>query len=136
MDFFVLLAAAFQALVGVFLLLRWWRGPRRAAGFVALHVSAALAVLALWIVFVAAGALWSAWAAFAVLTVGNSLGDELLRRRARGMGAASERFWKGYGDAIVATVRGRMPPPITFHALFAGVVYFGMLLACILASLR
>ncbi len=134
MNVFVLVVGIVQALIGLILLARWIRAGRRAPGVVVAHVAANLAALVLWATFVLTGTLWVAWTAFVLLTVGNGFGDAMLLSRARRLHGASDRFWKGYGDAVAAVFRGRMPPHVAFHALFSGVVYFGMLIACILAS--
>lgn len=97
------------------------------------HVAAGIVGLALWVVFLVTGNVLPAWLALAVLTVGNSFGDAMLRGRSPGLRAAPT-FWKGYAGAIGDTFRGRMPPLVTFHAVFAGFVYFTCLGVCIGAT--
>lgn len=134
MNLFVLAVGVIQALVGVFLLVKWGRGGRHAPRIVLVHVVLNLTAIAAWVVFLVTGVLWIAWTSFAVLTVGNGFGDALMLARARRVHGASDRFGRGYADALRAVFTGRMPAHVAFHALFSGVVYFGMLIACILAS--
>jgi hypothetical protein len=47
-------------------------------------------------------------------------------------GTTSKR--RNYPVAIAAIFRGEMPPRVTFHALFSGVVSFGCLGVCIAAT--
>lgn len=123
MEYVVLGAWVIQAAVGVWLFVRWIFGGGGRAGTVVTHVVGAVASLVAWIVFVVTGGLAWAWAAFAVVTVANAVGDTMLRGRERRR-AGSTGFWRDYGAAIASVFRGRMPPAVAFHAAFAGVVYF------------
>ena len=135
MRYVVLGAWLIQAGVGIVLLAGWIRhGRGRSAATVLTHVALAVAGLALWASFVMTGALLPAWSAFAVLTAVNGFGDAMLiRRHRRAVGRTT--FWKDYGRAIAAVFAGRMPKHVSFHALFAGVVYFTCLGVCIGASM-
>lgn len=133
MSWFVLVAWLIQSAVGVSLLVGWLRHGRRAAPAVVLHVALALVALALWVFFIATGNVLPAWIAFALITVGNGIGDWLLVRRAQRLPGPVPS--NAYGAAIAAVFRGRMPRSVTFHALFAGVVYFSCLGVCLGASL-
>lgn len=130
----VLLAFGIQAAVGVVLLTGWWRHGRASKAVVAAHVGPALLAFALWAVFVLDGSVGWGWASLGVLTVANTFGDELLRARARRL-VGRRSFWRDYGAAVVAVLRGRFPRPVTFHALFAGVVYFGSSGVCLVETL-
>ncbi|HET7734877.1 MAG TPA: hypothetical protein VFK52_02795 [Nocardioidaceae bacterium] len=133
MDYAVLGAWLIQASVGVSLAASWWRNGRHGAPTVIVHAAAATSALALWGTFVATGSLLAAWSAFVAVTVGNTYGDEMLLGRVRGQtGTKSKR--RNYPVAISAIFRGRMPRRVAFHALFAGVVYFGCLGVCIAAT--
>lgn len=118
---------AIQAIAGVVLLVAWWRHGRRSAASIAGHVVAIGSAGVVWVVFAVTGAIGWAWLAVVLLTIGNTLGDALLRRRWRGMSGRSEGFGRDYGGAIGAVFRGRMPKAVVFHALFAGAVYFSCL---------
>jgi len=135
MDYVVLAFWVIQAAVGVALFVAWLRhGRGGSAGMVLTHVALAIVGLALWIAFLATGAVLPAWLAFAALTVGNGVGDTMLVRRYRRTSGSTDTFWKAYGGAIAATFRGALPRRVVFHALFAGVVYFTCLGVCIAAS--
>jgi hypothetical protein len=97
------------------------------------HVAAAVIGLALWVTFVVTGSLVTAWAAFVAITVGNTYGDKMLLGRVRGRtGTTSKR--RNYPVAVTAIFRGEMPRRVAFHAVFAGVVYFGCLGVCLAAT--
>ncbi|MEH0108991.1 hypothetical protein V6N00_04570 [Tersicoccus sp. MR15.9] len=147
MALVVLAAWVVQAAAGVILLMRWLRrsealrrseGLRRPSGrpasAVLTHVGLSVAGLALWIAFLASGSVLPAWLAFAAITVGNGLGDSLLIARGRRLTGERRGFRADYGAAIVAVFRGRMPRVVTFHALFAGVVWFACLGVCVGAT--
>lgn len=133
MTYLVLTAWVIQASVGVSLAVTWWRHGRPSASTVRVHTAAAAVGLALWITFIVTESPVAAWAAFVVMTVGNGYGDEMLLRRVHSRtGTTSKR--RNYPVAIAAIFRGKMPPRVTFHALFAGVVYFSCLGVCIAAT--
>ncbi len=133
MEYVVLAAWLIQAAVGVSLFVSWWRGGRTGAPTVVTHAAAGALGLALWAAFLLTGNVLPAWLAFAVITVGNGFGDAMLRGRSRGIHGATT-FWKGYAGAVGDTFRGLMPTRVTFHALFAGLVYFTCLGVCIGAT--
>jgi len=130
---------AIQVVAGLVLLLGWWRHGRRSAASVVGHVVANGSAGLVWVVFAVTGAIGWAWASFVLLTIGNTLGDALLRRRWRGMAGRSDGYGRDYGGAIGAVFRGRMPKAVVFHALFAGAVYFsclGVAIGATVAALR
>lgn len=132
MAYVVLIAFVVQASVGISLAMTWWR-RRRTTSTVTIHATAAALGLGLWVAFVVTDNLVAAWASFAAITVGNTFGDEMLLARVRGKtGTASKR--RNYPVAISAIFRGLMPWRVAFHALFAGVVYFGCLGVCIAST--
>lgn len=136
MALFVLATWLVQSAVGVSLLVSWLRHRRPGSSSLVVHVTSAFASLALWTVFVVTGNLVAAWLAFVVITVANTFGDRMLIARARRMHTdADTPFWPMYGRAIADVVRGRTPRRVTFHALFAGVVYFSCLGVCIGATI-
>ena len=130
MPYVVLAAWVIQAAVGVSLVISWWRHGHRGAASVITHAGSLIAGLALWIAFVVTDALWAPWLAFAVMTVGNGFGDVMLVQRHRSAAGVSA----SYGSAIGAVFSGQMPPRVTFHACFGGVVYFLCLGVCIGAT--
>jgi len=135
MEYVVLAAWIVQAGVGVALFVGWLRHGRGShAPTVLTHVGLSLAGLGLWVWFVLGGGLWPAWLALVAITAGNVLGDAMMVRRSRRATGVTTTFWKGYGAAIGQVFRGVMPPHVTFHALFAGVVYFTCLGVCIGAT--
>ena len=133
MGYVVLAAWLIQAAVGVSLFVSSWRGGRTGAPTVVTHATAGVLGLALWAAFLLTGNVLLAWLAFVVITVGNGFGDAMLLGRSRGLHGATT-FWKGYVGAVGDTFRGRMPPRVTFHALFSGLVYFTCLGVCIGAT--
>ena len=135
MGYVVLAAWLVQGAVGLSMLIGWLRrGRGRGGGTIAVHVVSSLLGLALWIVFLATGALLPAWLALLSITVGNVYGDRMLLGRARRIDPSAITVWQRYGVALSAIFRGKLPPRVAFHALFAGVVYFTCLGVCIGAT--
>lgn len=133
MAYLVLSAWVVQACVGVSLAMTWWRHGGRGAPTVQTHIAAAAVSLLLWGAFVATSSLVAAWAAFVAITIGNTYGDKVLLGRVHHRtGTTSKR--RNYPVAVGAIFRGQMPARVAFHALFAGVVYFGCLGVCIAAT--
>ena len=134
MTYFVLVAWLVQATAGVGLLTGWFRHGRDHSRIVITHVALSVVGLALWVTYVLADqALW-AWGALVMITIGNGFGDNMLLRRARAMGGRHLSVVNAYRVALRAIFRGRLPVFVAFHALFAGVVYFTALAACLLAT--
>lgn len=133
MALVVLGAWLVQAIVGSVLLAGWWRHGRASLPMVVAHVAPAVLALGLWVMFVVDESVAWGWASFAAITVGNTFGDQLLIGRSRRL-HGRRSFRADYGTAVGAVLRRRFPRPVTFHALFAGVVYFGSLAVCILGS--
>jgi hypothetical protein len=134
MEYVVLAAWLVQAAAGLLLLARWFTRGRHHGGVVGSHVACSVAGLGLWAAFVATDRAGWGWGALALITLGNTFGDELLRGRWRRLSGTRSTFAKDYAGAVGATLTGRLPGWVTFHALFAGVVYFSALAACIIAS--
>ena len=133
MTYLVLGAWVIQASVGASLAVTWWRHGRHGLPTVRAHVVALALGLASWVAFVVTENPVAAWAALVVMTIGNAYGDDMLLRRVHSRtGTTSKR--RNYPVAIGAIFRGEMPPRVAFHALFAGVVYFGSLTVCIAAT--
>jgi hypothetical protein len=130
--YFVLAAWILQGAVGAALLVGWLRG-RRDASTVLGHVGLSVGGLGPWIAFLASGKVAWGWLALGLITVGNSLGDALLRNRWRRSSGVRASFLRDYAGAVRAVLTGRMPRPVAFHALFAGVVYFAALASCLTA---
>jgi lipid-binding SYLF domain-containing protein len=129
--YFVLAAWILQGAVGVRLLAGRLR--QRGTWTVLGHVGLSVGGLGPWIAFLETDdAVWG-WAALGLITVGNSLGDSLLRKRWLRMGRVSSSFLRDYAAAVRAVLMGRMPTFVVFHALFAGVVYFSAVAACVAA---
>lgn len=89
---------------GLLILLRWLR--RRTAGsqfpttLVVLHLSGAVATLALWLAYMATDRLGWAWAALVTVLTTNGLGDLVLAGRWR-LDAAMRGTWiRDYGKAL------------------------------------
>lgn len=133
MAYFVLAAWILQGTVGVGLL-AGWLGGRRNASTVLGHVGISVGALGPWIAFLATGDVGWGWAALGLITVGNSLGDSLLRNRWRRLTGVRSSFLRDYAGAAHAVLTRRLPTPVVFHALFAGVVYFAALASCVEAS--
>ena len=138
MAWFVLGAWVIQACVGVVLLVGWLRhsgvpgaGARGRAAVLA-HLLLSLVALGLWVAFVLTHRILLGWVSLGGLTVGNALGDLLLVRRSRRASGNGLSWRADYGTAIRNVFTGRFPRRVAFHALFAGVVYFGALAACLM----
>ncbi len=136
MALVVLVLWLVQAAVGVTLFVSWLRHAHgRGARTVVTHVVSSLTGLAFWIWFVATGALAPAWIAFVVITIGNGFGDVMLLQRARRLDPAATTTAKAYRVAVSGAFRGALPPRVSFHAIFSGVVYFSCLGVCIGATI-
>jgi len=130
------------ATVGTAMLVRWLRWHRavrsassRPPRLVFAHLATALGGLMLGVAYLATGRPHAlAWAAFAVLTLNNILGDTLLtrgwRQRHHASGTTGSSRRRDYLRAVVETLRGRRPVA-TLHALLAGVTYFLVLFAAL-----
>ncbi|WP_439659033.1 hypothetical protein ACSHWB_42750 [Lentzea sp. HUAS TT2] len=96
------------------------------------HLAVMLTGLGLWIGFVAADVVALAWIAWAVLNVGNGLGDTLLTRgwRRRNPGAPGNAYWQAAKEATFTT---RRPLPLA-HGFLAGGTYFTALAAALISS--
>lgn len=136
MAYFVLVAWLIQATVGVTLFADWLRQAHgRGARTVVAHVLPIVSGLALWVWFVATGALVMAWLAFAILTFGLTFGDAMLIARNRRRTGVTTTLWREYGSLIAALIRGQLPPRVVFHAWFSPVIWFPCLGVCIAASI-
>ena len=129
----MLAAWTVQGAVGVRLLAEWLRG-RRDTSTVLSHVGLSVGALGPWIAFLATEDVAWGWAALALITVGNSLGDSLLRNRWRRLTGVRSSFLRDYAGAVGAVLTGRLPAAVVFHAAFAGAVYFAALASCIAAG--
>ena len=132
MAYFVLATWLLQGAVGV-ALLAGRLGHRRDPAIVFGHVGCSVVGLGPWVAFLVTDEAAWGWSALGLITVGNTLGDALLRNRWRGQTGSRTTFVGDYARAIGAVVRVRMPGTVVFHALFAGVVWFDALGACIAA---
>jgi hypothetical protein len=133
MEYLVLAAWVAQGAVGLRMTLRW-RAQSRLSPAALVHVTVSVTGLALWLVFAVSGDVAWGWLALGLLTVGNGFGDSLLVGRSRQQKGERSTVVADYPAAIRAVLTGRMPGDVTFHAVFAGVVYFGALAVCVVAS--
>ncbi|NGN91561.1 hypothetical protein G5C66_02245 [Nocardioides sp. KC13] len=131
MTYVVLVAWLVQAAVGVLLLTGWLRRGRGRTPIVLSHVVASVLGVASWITYVLTDRVLWAWAAIVLITIGNSFGDMMLLRRARAMGGRHLSTVNAYMVALRSMFKGRLPLRVSFHAVFAGVVYFSTLAVCI-----
>lgn len=134
MDRLVLVAFLVQAAVGASLALRWWRRGRAGPPTVVAHVMGSAVGLASWTAFVLTSNLAPAWLAVAAITFGNTYGDKILLARVHNRtGTTSKRV--NYPAVLSDIFHGKLPGRVSFHALFAGVVYFSCLGVSIAATL-
>ncbi len=133
MEYLVLAAWVVQGAVGLTMAARW-RAQSRLSTAARIHVAVSVAGLALWAAFAVTGDVPWGWCALGLLTVGNGFGNSLLVGRSRRLTGERSTVSADYPAAIRAVLAGRMPRTVTFHAVFAGVVYFGALAACVVAS--
>lgn len=134
MTYVVLVAWLVQASVGVLLLTGWMRHGRIHSRVVVTHVALSVLGVACWIAYVLADQVLWAWAALLLITVGNGFGDNILLRRARALGGRHLSTVDAYKLALRSMFKGRLPIRVSFHAMFAGVVYFSTLAVCIVAT--
>lgn len=135
MGYVMLVAWIVQAVVGVMLLWGWARHARGVgAPAVFTHAGVMVICLALWVVFVLTGTPLWAWLAVGALAVGIPFGETLMVRRARRLRGATRPGLRDYAASIGDVVSRRMPPAVSFHALFSAVVFFGSLGVAIGAS--
>ena len=122
----VLVFLAVTAILGVASLMAWRR--HRGTGFpakkIATHVSLQSASIVIWGIFLATMQPWIAWAAFAVITVGQVFGDLL-------MFVAQVRSY----TAVAKDVLGFSRPLPALHAIIGALGWFAMLATCILTML-
>ncbi|MFE6645916.1 hypothetical protein ACFVJS_05100 [Nocardioides sp. NPDC057772] len=131
MTYVVLVAWLVQAAVGVLLLTGWLRRSHGRSRVAVTHATLSVVGAASWIAYVLAGPVLWAWAAFALISIGNIFGDSMLLRRTRAMGGSHLSTVSAYKLALRSIFDGRLPVRVGFHALFAGAVYFSTLAACI-----
>lgn len=132
MDYVVLVALVLQASVGAKLLIDWWRStPPSPTAF--LHAGVTDAALILWIVYLITDTTALAWVSFGVVLLGNILGDLLLIAGWRGRTGQGSSFFKDYGAAAMAVMKGQHSPVATLHTAGAGIVTVLTLIGCILA---
>ncbi|MFD8494764.1 hypothetical protein [Amycolatopsis sp. NPDC059657] len=128
-----LVALILNALVGVFMFVRWLgRSAGSLPPLVYFHIATASVSLALWIAYLVVGRpALLAWAVFVVLTATNALGDTLLVRgwRAR-HSVSSGSLVRNYLGAARDVLSGKRPASM-IHAILAPVAYFSVLLAAL-----
>lgn len=134
MSYVVLVAWLVQAAVGVLLLTSWVGRGRTPPRTVVTHVAASVLGLAFFVTYVVTDEVLWAWAAFVLITIGNTFGDMMLLQRARAMGGNHLSTVGAYKLALRSMFKGRLPLRVSFHAIFAGVVYFSTLAVCIVAT--
>lgn len=135
MGYAVLGAWLIQAIAGIMLLVGWARHARgAAAGSVLAHTLLMVGYLVPWSVFIADGSPVWAWSAVAVLFVGIPFGDAMMVGRSRRIRGEVNPGMRDYGSAIGTVFAGRMPPKVTFHALFSAAVFFGSVGVAIAAT--
>lgn len=135
MKYIVLAAWLIQAGVGVSLLIGWARHARGAgAALVLPHILLMVGFLVPWSMFAATGDVLWAWASIGVLLIGIPFGDAMMVRRSRRIRGESNPGLRDYGPAIATAFAGRLPPTVTFHAIFSAVVFFAPLGVAIAAT--
>ncbi len=134
MSYVVLVAWLVQAAVGVLLLTSWLGRRRTPPRTVVTHVTLSVLGVASWITYVLADRLLWAWVALGLITVGNAFGDMVLLRRTRAMGGSHLSTVNAYRLALRSMFKGRLPLRVSFHAMFAGVVWFSTLAVCIVET--
>ena len=134
MAYVVLVTWLVQGAAGIVLLTKWLRHGRRGATTVLTHVACGVVALGFWIAFLATGAVAFAWTAFVIITIGNGIGDSMLVQRWRRTTGQTNGYWQDYGQVVKATLTGRVPASVIFHAWFSPVVYFTCLGVCIGAT--
>lgn len=96
-----------------------------------LHVTLQLVAVALWSVFLSTEEVVVAWIAFAVLTLGQGVGDVLMFASHRARHRTSGKV--AYLQVALDVLRFRRPAA-ALHAIIGASAYFLMLVTCVLAS--
>jgi len=122
------------AVLGAAELLAWRSSSSRPPPLAYRHATTALTGLALWTGFVVTDRALLAWVALAVLALANGLGDLLTTAgwRARNSGGTASRT-RDTRSAVGEVLRFRRSLRVTAHALLAGVTFFSVLAAAIMA---
>ena len=128
-----LVSWALSILVGVVVLVQWWRrrGGRFPTVIVLSHIATALLGLYFWIGFVLGDGALRAWLALVVLSVNNGLGDAILTGRFRAVSGTVGSWRQDYGSAFKGLLQGRRPKMASVHAILAGVTSVLILIACL-----
>lgn len=134
MEHVVTVLFAIQALAGVVLTVAWWRRGKHGVGTLVAHVVPNTTALALWVLFTVFGNVWWAWGSYFALNIGTAFGDKMLVGRYRRVRTSEAAAVADYGGALKAVFTRRMPPLVTFHAVFSAAVYFSCLAVCIGAT--
>lgn len=115
--------------VGLVLLVRLLRARRHVPNLAYYHLVTAFVGLAIWIGFLAAGSPVLAWTGFAVLTLHNTFGDQLMVR------GWKKRHPTAQGSAYLQAVKYTAKRPLAFaHAMLAPVAWFPALAAAVISS--
>src|SRR5690554_5561744 len=123
MNAVVLVALLVVVALGVTALVQWLRRPTSGTAFptplVGSHVVSVVVGVGLWIAFMATDTLALAWFAFAVIIIGNALGDIITTGRWRTVMGRRGAFFSDLGHAVASVLRGKAPASSIAHALAA-----------------
>jgi hypothetical protein len=122
------------AALGILELLAWRNSSSRPPPLAYRHATTALTGLVLWVGFLVTDRAVLAWAALAVLALGNGLGDLLttVGWRSRNSGGTAS-LTKDARSAVGEVLRFRRSRRVVAHALLAGVTFVSVLAAAIVA---
>lgn len=136
MKYIILGAWVIQAVAGLTLLIKWARHARgKGASSVITHAAIMLACLASWAVYAFTDAILWSWLAWGALMIGIPFGERQMIGRARRLYNDNATGTRSYAIALRAVFTGKLPPLVTFHAVFSAVVFFGSLSVAIGATL-
>lgn len=123
------------AAFGVVNATRWSRAGGPPTRQIVIHATLQVVSAALWLAFTLTQSVWLAWTTFAVIFVAMVLGDRLMfaSYKARHPGAARAGYDSSY-FRVAGDVLSFRRPPAALHAIIGALVFFGMLAACIWAT--
>lgn len=118
-----------NSVVGLVILARVLKARRQVPRLAYYHLVTAVIGLGIWIGFMAAGSTVLAWLGFAVLTLHNTFGDQLMVKGWR------KRHPDATGNAYFQAVKYTAKRPLALvHAALAPVAWFPALAAALISS--
>lgn len=123
------------AAFGIVNAVRWAHAGGQPTRKIAIHASLQGVSASLWLAFTLTQLVWLAWTTFAVIFVAMVFGDRLMfaSYKARNPGSVRAGYNSSY-FTVAGDVLSFRRPPAALHAIVGAFVFFGMLVACVLAT--